>query len=346
MRPYGSPQSVEKRRRRAVALLAQGASPREVARRVRAAVASVYRWQQAWRTGGDAALLAKPGPGAPATLTDEPPPQCLALLVRSAKANGFPNELWTLQRIAAVIQVHFGVRYHPAPGWKSLCRLGWSSPVPEGRPMQRDETAIAHWRRYQWPAIKKARRLGAHLACLDESGFLLIPTRRRTWAPAGQTPIIPSHDRHERISALAILTVSPKRQHLGLYGHWQPRHCKPVDVADCLRALLQHLRGLIVLLWDRGRIHRGPAIDAVCQAHPRLHRAEFPAYAPELNPTEQVWNDFKGHTANSLLHDTRDLRRSLRTNVRRIRRSQAKWRSFILASERPSLPWACSHYLC
>jgi transposase len=133
---------------------------------------------------------------------------------------------------------------------------------------------------------------------------------------------------------------------LGLYLHWQPRNFKAVDVADCLRALLQHLRGPIVLLWDRGRIHRGPAIDAVCQAHPRLHLEEFPAYAPELNPTEQVWNDFKGHTANSLLRDTRDLCRSLRNNVRRVRRSQAKLRSFILASELPSPPWEHSRYLC
>jgi transposase len=131
-----------------------------------------------------------------------------------------------------------------------------------------------------------------------------------------------------------------------LYLHWQPRNFKAVDVADCLRALLQHLRGPIVLLWDRGRIHRGPAIDAVCQAHPRLHLEEFPAYAPELNPTEQVWNDFKGHTANSLLRDTRDLCRSLRNNVRRVRRSQAKLRSFILASELPSPPWEHSRYLC
>jgi transposase len=65
---------------------------------------------------------------------------------------------------------------------------------------------------------------------------------------------------------------------------------------------------------------------------------EFPAYAPELNPVEQVWNDFKRHTANSLLQDMRDLRRRLYANTRRVRRSQAKRRSFILASKLPSPP--------
>jgi putative transposase len=109
-------------------------------------------------------------------------------------------------------------------------------------------------------------------------------------------------------------------------------------VADFLRTLLQHLRGHIILLWDRGSIHRGPAIAAVCQAHPRLHLEEFPAYAPELNPTEQVWNDFKGHIANSLLRDTRALRRRLSANTRRVQRSQAKLRSFIRSSKLPSPP--------
>jgi putative transposase len=165
-----------------------------------------------------------------------------------------------------------------------------------------------------------------------------MPTRRRTWAPAGHTPIISYNYKHDRISTLAALTVSPKRQHLGLYLRFQPKNFQAVDVADFLRTLLRRLRGQVVLLWDRGSIHKGPAIEAVCQAYPRLHVEEFPAYAPELNPIEQIWNGFKGRTANSLLWDMRDLCRCLQANVRRVQRSQAKLRAFILASKLPSPP--------
>jgi hypothetical protein len=91
-------------------------------------------------------------------------------------------------------------------------------------------------------------------------------------------------------------------------------------------------------LWDQGSIHQGPAIAEVRRAYPRRHLEEFPAYAPELNPIEQLWNDFNGHTANSLPRDMRDIRRSAQANTRRVRRSQAKSRSFILASELPSPP--------
>jgi transposase len=156
MRPFGSPKTLERRRRRAIALLAQGLSLREVARRVQASASSVYQWRQAWRTGGEAALAPKQAPGRPRKLTDQQGEQLLQLLLQGARANGFPNELWTLKRIAAVIQVHFGVRYHPAHVWKILRGLGWSCQVPERQPIQRDEQAIARWKRYQWPAIKKS----------------------------------------------------------------------------------------------------------------------------------------------------------------------------------------------
>jgi putative transposase len=137
---------------------------------------------------------------------------------------------------------------------------------------------------------------------------------------------------------LATLTVSAYRQHMGLYVRFQPDNFTAVRVADFLRALLRQLRGHVILLWDQGSIHRGPAIAAVQQAYPRLHIEEFPAYAPELNPVEQLWNDFKGHTANSLPRHKRDLRRSLQSNTRRVRRSQEKLRSFMRASALPSPP--------
>jgi transposase len=173
-----------------------------------------------------------------------------------------------------------------------------------------------------------------------------MPMRRRTWAPAGYTPIVAYIYKHDRISALAALTVSPKHQHLGLFLRFEPQNFQAVHIAAFLRALFRHMQGPIILLWEQGSIHRGPAIEAVRQAHPRLHVEEFPAYAPELNPTEQVWNDFKGHTANSLLRDTRDLHRRLWANTRRVRRSQAKLRSFIRSSKLPSPPRKDIHCLC
>ena len=49
---------------------------------------------------------------------------------------------------------------------------------------------------------EKTRRLGAYLASIDESGFLLIPTVRRTWAPRAKTPLLSHSYRRDRISTI------------------------------------------------------------------------------------------------------------------------------------------------
>ena len=211
MRPYGTPQPLERRRRHAVELLAPRLTLSEVARRVQASVSSVAQWQQTWRTGGEAALAPPAVPGRPRKLPDQPRAQWLQLLRQGACTHGFPDEMWTLRRMAAMMQVPFGVRYRPSHVWKVLRRLGWSGQVPERRAIQRNEQAMAHWQRDTWPATKKSPPPGGPLVFLDESGFLLIPTHRRTWAPEGHTPMVPHRYRHDRLSALAALTVLPKR---------------------------------------------------------------------------------------------------------------------------------------
>jgi hypothetical protein len=116
---------------------------------------------------------------------------------------------------------------------------------------------------------KKVQRLKAHLAFLDESGFLLIPNVRRTWAPRGRTPIIWHRYRHDRISAISAVTVSFRRQRLGLYFHLHRENISQSEVVLFLRYLLQQIRGPIVLLWDGGSIHTGQEIQVFLAHHPR-----------------------------------------------------------------------------
>jgi len=158
MRPHGSAKTLEQRRRRAIELLDTGLSMEDVSHRVGTSIASVWRWHQAVAEGGPAALAAKPVPGRPRKLQKDKCQRLLALLLKGPMAYGYPNELWTLKRIARVILREFGVRYHPNHVWRVLRQLRWSCQVPERRPVQRDEEEIEHWKRYKWPHIKKGAR--------------------------------------------------------------------------------------------------------------------------------------------------------------------------------------------
>jgi transposase len=160
MRPKGSAAELEARRRRAVSLLAQGLALREVARHVGSSPSSVKRWKEVVGTGGTQALAAKPHPGRPPRLSSKQQERLLRLLLKGATAHGYPGQLWTLPRVAKVIERHFGVRYHPAHVWKILSRCGWSAQKPQRRARERDEAELARWRRERWPHIKKGPPAG------------------------------------------------------------------------------------------------------------------------------------------------------------------------------------------
>jgi transposase len=160
--------------------------------------------------------------------------------------------------------------------------------------------------------IRKARRRKAHLIFLDESGFMLTPTVRRTLAPRGQTPIIRSWDRRDRISAISAVTVGPKRRRVGLYFRLlaDDVNAHGEDTVDFLRQLRRHIPGPMTILWDRGQIHdRSKVVRAYLAGHPEVVTEKLPSYAPETNPDEMVWQHTKhGRLANFAPEDTAELR--------------------------------------
>lgn len=177
--------------------------------------------------------------------------------------------------------------------------------------------------------------MGAHLVFLDESGFLLTPSVRKTWAPVGKTPIMRCFDRHDRVSVISGISVSPKRRRLGLYYDLHTNNIRHPQVCTFVRHLLRHLRGKVFILWDRSTIHRGDPIKALCRRHRRLRLVPFPSYAPQLNPDEGVWNLAKNQLANGRPRDTYDLIRDLIHTLDRTGRSQSLLRGCITQSDLP-----------
>ncbi len=156
MRPKGNAKELEVRRRIAGRLLRQGKGIRQVGRLVGASPSSVDRWKKAMDKDGLKGLEAKPHPGRRARLHSEQREQLKQILLDGPLAAGFGTDLWTLSRVAEVIERTFGVKYHPGHVWYILRALGWSAQKPERRARERDEEAIQRWRKCDWPRIKKS----------------------------------------------------------------------------------------------------------------------------------------------------------------------------------------------
>jgi transposase len=155
MRPKGTAVELERRRQRAVRLLDAGHGLITVAHMVGAAKSAVWQWRETARRHGVAGLAAKPTPGRPPKLSARQRARLPRVLARGARAHGYANDLWTTARVATVITRTFGVTYHPAHVGRLLAACGWSCQKPERRALERDEHAIARWKRYGWSAIKK-----------------------------------------------------------------------------------------------------------------------------------------------------------------------------------------------
>jgi transposase len=292
-RPLGTSTELERRRRHALELLNEGKRQVDIATFLGINRNSIYRWRRQVAQSSDA-LAAKPHPHRPPGLTTAQLQQLEVLLTQGAAAHGWHNHLWTTDRVATVIERHFKIRYHHDHVGRFLrTRLGWSVQKPRRRARERNEEAILHWQSVEFPRIaQEAQQRNAHLVFLDESGFFLTPTVRRTWGPRGQTPILDAWDRRDRISAISSISVSPKNRRLALHFDLleDNTNVHGEDIVAYLRHLKAHLGGPMTILWDGSRVHdRSALVRAYLAEHPEILTERLPAYAPELNPDELVW---------------------------------------------------------
>lgn len=148
---------LERRRLKAARLFDKGMSAPEVARRLGVVRQVSYRWLAAWQNGGTTALASKGSAGRKAKMTPDQTDQVIAALLKGPAVQGYKTQLWTLPRVAALIEELTGVRYHPGHVWRLLGSMGFSCQRPERRAIERDKKAIRRWKRVQWPEIKKKR---------------------------------------------------------------------------------------------------------------------------------------------------------------------------------------------
>ena len=158
---------------------------------------------------------------------------------------------------------------------------------------------------------------------------MLQPVVRRTWAPKGQTPIQYSWDRHDRLSVICSITVSPIRWCLGVYFQIHRNNITFEEVMEFLTYLHRHLRRKFILVLDRLSAHR-KAVRLLREKHPDWFEVEWlPAYAPDLNPVEGVWCHTKyADLANYIPEDIDDLEVQVERSIDKKRSLWSLLRSF------------------
>jgi transposase len=144
-----------RRRVRAGRMLLAGKTPAQAAQAVAVARQTVYTWKRVLDEGGIDALRAMPARGRPPRLDEQQLQALSRMLLDKPTDHGFGTELWTLKRVGALIERHFGVKFGQTQIWRILGGLGFSVQKPERRAIERDEDAVQSWKRKTWPGLKK-----------------------------------------------------------------------------------------------------------------------------------------------------------------------------------------------
>lgn len=202
-------------------------------------------------------------------------------------------------RVREIIKKHFGVEYHPAHVCRLLkTKLDWTCQRPQLQNTDRDDAAIEAWVREKFPLImEQTAARAAYTVFVDETGFMLEPILRRTWAPRGKTPVHRVSDPHGRISVIGAIAISPSLDNIVFMYDLLADNAnyRGKTVATFMRAVHARLAGPMTVIWDQIPIHECRPIDDFTAAVPGVILEPFPPYAPELNPTDRVWGYVKYH---------------------------------------------------
>ena len=306
-------------RRRAVDAFLDGMTKSDVAVAYGVDRKTVTRWVTRFEEGGYDTLGRRAGSGRPRKLEELTEDELLKIVLAGAGSFGFESDLWTVGRLRRVIADEFRIQVSKNTIWRRLRDAGLTYQKPEREYYEIDESVRKKWLQYEVPKIRRAvRKHRGILYFQDESNISLTAFLGKTWAPCGQTPKATVTGKRAGVAATSAISRTGQ-----LLFRLLDKRIASKEVIEFLGQMLRHheRRHLIVVM-DRAPPHTSKKTKAWIDSQPRLHVFHLPAYSPDWNPDEKVWNYLKhtelaSHQAKNKTELKQLARRKLQSMARR-----------------------------
>lgn len=303
-------------RMQGVKMVRSGYSVADVAALFCVSTRAVFNWLAAFAEGGQNALVAKEGAGRPPKVSPEQ-----MRWIANAVRNNTPNQLrfefglWTLRLIGELIERQFGLRLSLPTLGKIMAQLGFSPQKPLYRAYEQDASLVQHWRASELPRLRaRARARGAQLLFADEASMRSDYHAGTTWAPRGQTPVVPATGQRSSVNMISAIGMGGQLQFMLVDGRTTAETFK-----QFLEQLMLGAEQPIMLVVDGHPVHKAKLIkEYVEQTDGMLELHYLPPYSPQLNPDEQVWKNIKERVAKQGPQDKFDLRILVRKALERL----------------------------
>lgn len=328
-------------RRNALERVQAGESPEDVARVMGRHRSWIYRILKSYEAQGEEGIGVHKAQGKP-PLLDDRKREALRRVVLGRTPDQLKLEfaLWTADQVAAYIFMRWKIRLSISTVTRILHDLGLSFQKPLTRAFQQDPESVSKWLEVEYPKIRaKARRLGAEIFFGDEAGLRSDHHSGRTWGEKGRTPVVRTTGARFGFNVVSAVNNRGKfcwMVHEGRFGSDQ--------FIDFLKRLIKGRTRKIFLIVDGHSAHKSKKVREFADSHSdRIELFHLPAYSPELNPDELVWNCLKGEMGRRTETGPDQMRSAAEDCLRSLQEDPSKIQAPLQGRERPLRGLIMSH---
>jgi transposase len=290
----------------------------------------LYPWLTKFQEGGWEALCEKIAAGPEPKLTERQRQQVRRWIVgKDPRQYGFEFGLWTRRIVAALIASQWGIEIGLTAVGRLLARLNITPQKPLRRAYERDPQEVNQWLQETYPKLRvRARKHGAKIFFLDETGFSSEPNLGRTYGLKGQTPVVPTTGQRQKINAISAINARG--------AFWCQDYPGKLNAALFVEFLQDFMKGRtskVYLVVDGHPSHKAKAVKEYVQStQGRLELHFLPPYAPDLNPDEFVWQYVKTNgLSKKPLKKNESLRERVVQDLAALKKNKKLLRSFFMA---------------
>lgn len=288
---------------------------------------AIYRWLRRYQEEGYIGLDTRESPGAPPIITTNMEEWLKETVLHSTPMDfGYDTILWTRDILAELLHAEFKINVTGRAVSNHLRNIGLSPQKPWFRPHEQNKEDVDRFVNDTFPRIQRlAIKIGADIAFEDEAGIGLRTNSGTTWGEVGKTPEVPASGTRGGYNMLSIVTDSGV-----LRFSIQDGTINSEKYISFLKQILAGRNRPLILIVDGASFHRSKKVKEFVRAHRKQIRMYFlPAYSPELNPDEQVWNEIKSKRLGRTFKKTKIiLRKKLNSAFRSLQNNTARIKSF------------------
>jgi len=292
---------------------------------------TIFDWLSLYRAGGWDALKEGKRSGRPSKLiADDRRWVYNAVTMCSPLNYKFDFCLWTLNMLRTMIEQELGIKLSKSAVSRLLGHLGLSPQRPIYKSYKQDPKKVQQYMSETFPeAVAQAKAVGAQLFFVDEASVRSDAHRGTTWGKRGETPVI--DDSGGRFGLNVIRAVSPRGDRR--FSFIQDR-MNSKRFIEFLKKLHKDVGGPILVIVDNAKYHHSKEMQKfIEQQNGEILITFLPAYSPELNPDEQVWNHAKRELSQRPVYDKHDMKTHLNAILRSIQKKTDLIKSFFKMKE-------------